>query len=112
MCRKEDFYAVIAAGAIPAFDVLVTNPPYSGENVSKLMNFSLSCGKPFFLLMPNYVYEKVCLMALIFNLISLSCFQDYYKELRSSFPAAFPGSMFYVSPKSRYLYTTPKVSLN
>ena len=59
MFRKEDFYAVIAAKQTPEFDVLVTNPPYSGDNVDKLMNFSLSSGKPFFLLMPNYVYQKV-----------------------------------------------------
>ena len=60
--RKEDFYAVTAAGANPEFDVLVTNPPYSGDNIDKLMKFSLSSGKPFFLLMPNYVYEKVLCM--------------------------------------------------
>ena len=61
--RKEDFYAVTEAEANPEFDVLVTNPPYSGDNVDKLMKFSLSRGKPFFLLMPNYVYEKVpCLL--------------------------------------------------
>jgi hypothetical protein len=87
--KKEDFYAVTAAGENPEFDVLVTNPPYSGDNVEKLLNFSLSCGKPFFLLMPNYVYGK-----------------DYYNPLSKKFPGLFPNSMFYVAPKSRYLYTT------
>ena len=32
--RKEDCYAIWKQNQLPSFDVLVTNPPYSGEHVS------------------------------------------------------------------------------
>ena len=86
--RKEDFYAVAASNSLPNFDVMVTNPPYSGDNVEKLLRISLSSSKPFFLLMPNYVYTK-----------------EYYDRIVLS----YKRSIFYVVPKKgRYLYTTPK----
>jgi hypothetical protein len=65
--EKRDFYAdVEGTGAgegvgcpqVPDFDVLVTNPPYSGDHVPKLLAFAACCGRPFFLLMPNYFYMK------------------------------------------------------
>ena len=28
--RCEDFYAIQAAGQVPEYDILVTNPPFSG----------------------------------------------------------------------------------
>jgi hypothetical protein len=54
----EDFYAVQAAGKIPQYDVLVTNPPYSGEHIEKLLSFCTSSGKPWFCLLPHWVYTK------------------------------------------------------
>ena len=80
--RKEDFYS--SDTQKPDYDVLVTNPPYSGDHLEKLLSFCLEQKKPFFLLLPNYVYMK-----------------SYYSKLS-------PQNMFYVSPVSRYLYTTPK----
>ena len=56
--KCEDFYARISAGDIPPHDVLVTNPPYSGDNVERLLAFCKSNDKPFALLMPNWVYMK------------------------------------------------------
>jgi len=56
--RKEDFYAAVAQGTTPDFDVLVTNPPYSGDNISRLLDFCLASRKPWFLLVPNWVYTK------------------------------------------------------
>ena len=35
--RNEDFYAAIEAGHTPEHDVLVTNPPYSGEHKRRLL---------------------------------------------------------------------------
>jgi hypothetical protein len=58
--RREDFYKCIENDAIPKdYDVLITNPPYSGDNIERLVTFCLASRKPFFLLMPNYVYTKV-----------------------------------------------------
>jgi hypothetical protein len=54
----EDFYSVQAADKIPQYDVLVTNPPYSGEHIEKLLSFCTSSGKPWFCLLPHWVYTK------------------------------------------------------
>jgi len=91
--KKEDFYALLRQGATPAFDVLVTNPPYSGDHIPNLLAFCASIDKPWFLLLPNFVYAK-----------------DYYS--RSLVPKNKSNSKklcpFYVCPLKRYLYTTPK----
>jgi hypothetical protein len=66
----EDFYQSVDDGAVPEFDVLVTNPPYTSsaprrapgslfhgttDHVERLLRYCRSCGKPCALLMPNYV---------------------------------------------------------
>jgi len=84
--RKEDFYAAVAQGTTPDFDVLVTNPPYSGDNISRLLDFCLASRKPWFLLVPNWVYTK-----------------SYYARILSG-----GSSYVYVAPKKRYLYLTVK----
>jgi hypothetical protein len=56
--KNEDFYMKIEQGKVPEFDVLVTNPPYSGDHMEKLFTFAQSCGKPWFLLLPHFVYTK------------------------------------------------------
>lgn len=85
--EKEDFYASILNEEIPEYDVLVTNPPYSSDHMKKLLKFCAESKKPWFLLLPNYVYTK-----------------DYYV------PSLLGQKPFYVAPKKRYLYSTPKVS--
>lgn len=84
--EKEDFYATILNEEIPDYDVLVTNPPYSSDHMKKLLKFCAESKKPWFLLLPNYVYTK-----------------DYY------IPSLLDQKPFYVTPKKRYMYTTPKV---
>ena len=39
---------------VPLHDVVVTNPPYTGDHVERLLRFLLANGKPLFVLMPNY----------------------------------------------------------
>lgn len=56
--RCEDFYAVQAAGKTPMYDVLITNPPYSGDHIEKLLSFCALSGKPWFCLLPHWVYTK------------------------------------------------------
>ena len=58
--RKEDFYQVVKNGAVPEHDVVVTNPPYSLDHVQRIIRWLVRNGKPWFLLVPNYVYMKVC----------------------------------------------------
>ena len=37
--EKRDFYKDVAEGATPVHDVLVTNPPYSGDHKKRLLRF-------------------------------------------------------------------------
>ena len=85
--KCEDFYDRIANETTPSFDVLVTNPPYSGEHVSRLFDFCRASGKPWFVLVPNYCYTK-----------------PYYVRFLQDSKAEY----FYIAPKKRYLYLTPK----
>ncbi|KAG1652013.1 hypothetical protein FOA52_008733 [Chlamydomonas sp. UWO 241] len=55
----EDFYVVAAAGRTPEFDVVVTNPPFSGDHIENTLNFMVHSRKPWFLLVPQYVARKV-----------------------------------------------------
>lgn len=88
--KKEDFYQQIQLQQIPTYDVLVTNPPYSNDHISQLLQFCISSNKPWFLLVPNYVYLK-----------------DFYVFYISNI--ANQGELpFYIAPKKRYLYSTPK----
>lgn len=56
--RCEDFYMAIENNTLPEFDVVVTNPPFSGDHMERLLKWVTSIDKPFFLLMPNFVYTK------------------------------------------------------
>jgi len=65
----------------------------TADHIERLLRFCASTVKPFFLLLPNFVYMK-----------------PYCIELfrGPSAPKATAGKMFFVSPMTRYLYTTPK----
>lgn len=54
----QDCYAVWTSGATPPFDVLVTNPPFSGDHMLRALRFAVGCGKPWLLLLPNFVCFK------------------------------------------------------
>jgi len=56
--RNEDFYERVATKTTPEFDVLVTNPPYSGDHFKRILSYCRACGKPWLLLLPNFVCRK------------------------------------------------------
>ena len=56
--RNEDFYSVIASGAVPPHDVVLTNPPYSGDHVERLARWAITNGKPFMLLLPSHFAHR------------------------------------------------------
>lgn len=89
-CRNEDFYAMIDAGTVPEYDVLITNPPYSEDHMERLLKFCVTRPQPWFLLIPNYV-----------------CTKPYYQPVLASDSEA-PSKPFYVFPKKRYCYWAPK----
>ena len=85
----EDFYAQIERGATPKYDVLVTNPPYSGDHVQKILAFCVRQNRPWFLLVPNWAYTK----------------PYYLDSLKLSEPWSHP---FFLLPQTRYTYFTPQ----
>lgn len=91
--KKADFYADIKQNRIPQYDILVTNPPYSGNHKERCLEFAVnqlkSHGRPFFLLMPNYVSTK-----------------DYFKKITS----AKTVQVIYIAPSSNcpYEYIHPE----
>lgn len=88
--RMEDFYSKQETDSVPNYDVLITNPPYSGDHVENLITFCIQSQKPYFLLMPNYFYTK-----------------DYF--IRAYPKGSYTErSLFFVVPSKRLLYTTPK----
>lgn len=89
--RNEDFYRIIRDGKQPAYDVLVTNPPYSGEHKRLCLEYCKESGKPWFLLIPNYVATK-----------------DYYKANMLGPSVVEGGEPFYVVPRSCYLFDHPE----
>jgi hypothetical protein len=57
--ENEDCYAMMEGSKpLPGFDVLVTSPPYSRDHIERLLKFTRACGKPFLLLLPDYVHRK------------------------------------------------------
>lgn len=90
--KCEDFYQIQQNNAIPEYDVLLTNPPYSKDHIEKLVKFCVKSEKPWLLLLPNYVYMK-----------------DYYIKIVSQVSRVTVHCR-YLIPLKRYLYTTPKVN--
>ena len=61
---NTDFYAAARSGTVPTHDVVVTNPPYSGDHIARLFawltskNQAAAGGVPWMVLAPNFVYMK------------------------------------------------------
>lgn len=79
--QPVDFYEAQRLKTVPAYDVLVTNPPYSADHVPRLLKFAEESGLPYLLLMPNYV-----------------CTMPYY---------SMPEIRYWVPPW-RYCYVSPQ----
>lgn len=89
--QNRDFYDDVEKKNTPGYDVLVTNPPYSGVHMEKILAFcsleSSTKQKPFLLLLPHFVYTK-----------------DYYQR---SLSPNVSSSMFFLVPEVRYSYLPP-----
>jgi len=81
--QPEDFYQVIRDGCVPQHDVLVTNPPYSGDHFERLLQFCSENNKPALLLIPDHLSKKKYV-------------QDYLDKY------------FFLTPAERYFYWTPE----
>mmetsp|Transcript_6044 Transcript_6044/g.13159 ORF Transcript_6044/g.13159 Transcript_6044/m.13159 type:complete len:319 (-) Transcript_6044:631-1587(-) len=93
--EKRDFYADVRNDAVPEHDTFITNPPYSQDHKERCIEYAVQNlrrrGRPFFLLMPNYVALK-----------------EYYRD-----GTALPGGgeaddCVYIVPPSPYEYDHPE----
>lgn len=55
---NRDCYADWASNSVPPFDVLITNPPYSADHIKRAVEYCVSCGKPWCLLIPAFIARK------------------------------------------------------
>lgn len=68
--KNEDFYAAISQKTTPEYDVLLTNPPYSGDHWDRLLDFGCygadasggaagsGSSRPLLALMPDFIAER------------------------------------------------------
>ena len=82
----EDFYQVIADRRIPPHDVVLTNPPYSGDHFDRLLSFLTFNGTPFLLLLPSHFVKRPA-----------------YRDA-----ARLQEDLVFVTPPERYHYWTPE----
>ena len=52
--KCEDFYGMSNENKVPNYDVLLTNPPYSGNHFHRLLEFLKTNNKPSLLLLPEH----------------------------------------------------------
>ncbi|KXZ51381.1 hypothetical protein GPECTOR_12g343 [Gonium pectorale] len=89
--ENRDFYKDVEAGALPDYDILVTNPPYSEDHKERILDFCLRSGKPWALLLPNYVATKA-----------------YFSSLLADTATPPPQRPFFLTPRVRYTYDHPE----
>lgn len=99
--KNEDFYAVVKEGRAPPFDVLITNPPYSVEHKQRCLEYCSACGKPWLLLMPNYIANKEYYRKAVTQRAGAAVTERAGAASGASLP-------FYVVPGARYEYGHPE----
>ena len=91
--EKRDFYNDIQQNTVPKHDILVTNPPYSTNHKERCLEFAVNqlkqYGRPFFLLMPNYIASKEYFRTIVLG---------NGKRVQT----------FYITPSSTYEYDHPE----
>ena len=63
--EPEDFYKTIKEHKVPVHDVIVTNPPFSGDHIARLFDFLHVNGKPFLVLLPQYEHKRSAFMEVV-----------------------------------------------
>lgn len=86
--KNEDFYA---KDPLPEHDVLITNPPYSGDHKERALAHCLRSGKPWLLLLPSYVATRQWFTAAV----AAAC-------------AAPERALLYIVPAASYDYDHPE----
>jgi len=112
--ENRDFYADIAGGRVPEYDILVTNPPYSEDHKERILAFCAESGKPWALLMPNYVANKQYYSDIVLQLGSQKQGggggkeQSGHAATSSSSPQGPSSPPFFMVPNVKYEYAHPE----
>jgi hypothetical protein len=93
--RNRDFYRDIKQRAVPNYDVLITNPPFSGEHKQKLLTFIAESSTPYLLLLPAYVVCK-------------AYWKDFVSNKSNSSISNSARKMLYILPPDYYHYQHPE----
>ncbi|KAH9599841.1 hypothetical protein LSM04_008504 [Trypanosoma melophagium] len=57
--ENRDFYKDIAEDKVPhEYDMLITNPPFSGDHIERMFSYLVVAKKPFAFLVPDYTATK------------------------------------------------------
>jgi hypothetical protein len=113
--ENVDFWAERASSgkrdSLPEFDVLVTNPPFSGDHKERIVRFCVELGKPWALLLPNYVANKSYYSASLSGGSGSSGSNSSSVSSSSSSPSsAAAAAPFYIAPPpgEKYQFTHPE----
>jgi hypothetical protein len=109
--QNRDFYEDIRSHSLPGeplllsllssqclseFDILVTNPPYSGEHKQQLIQYLSTIAKPFALLLPAYTATK-------------AYWRDFVQQENVRWKVKGPfDSIIYLLPPVSYEYSHPE----
>mmetsp|Transcript_9295 Transcript_9295/g.10808 ORF Transcript_9295/g.10808 Transcript_9295/m.10808 type:complete len:369 (-) Transcript_9295:111-1217(-) len=107
--EKRDFYKDIRDNTVPAFNTLVTNPPYSDNHKERCVTFALEHlrereeeHRSFFILMPNYIACRDHFRSTIMKSSNTD------KKMRSNEKHTDPMDILYVIPSVPYEYDHPE----
>jgi hypothetical protein len=109
--NKEDCYATWQndkTNTLSQCDVLVTNPPYSGDHMERLLTFAVSRqwgDRPWFLLLPNFVHKKDYYQQLLVRAAAADVRKNSSNDNNYDDDDIRP---FYLVPDKRYIYVPPK----
>lgn len=95
---------------LPVYDILVTNPPYSGEHKSKLLAFltsPIAADKPFALLLPAYTAGKAYWRTYLTTNRALPS-RNINRPGQSHNPTEHAQHECYLLPATSYQYTHPE----
>ena len=82
--ENVDCYEEQKTSMVSPFDVLLTNPPFSGDHIKRCLSYAISSKKPFAMLIPSNVFLR-----------------PWYETLSKN------QNIIYVAPHERYGFTGP-----
>jgi hypothetical protein len=107
--ENRDFYEALSSRSVPDFDILVTNPPFSGDHIQRTLSFAARCGKPWAVLIPDFCSRKPTFA----NALGLPEGAPAPTAARGPAVSPLTGPIFYLGPAQKaYLFSAPRRGLD